>query len=697
MAHFNDGRPIPRDPFYAGQYNPHIGRYQPTEAEFQAERAQLANSAPSRPTAPGQPNTTPQAHPGTPHYPNQPNPNTAPNPYNQTPTNYNPGNPANFPDSRAPMSEPPTTPNRGTPTQHPGYANYPSPQGNPTHHTPNNSPHSGQRPPAQQPPRPTPGNPTRPNTPNQHGGPNHTPPSNYTPAFETQKRSAQEWLDRLNRMGGTHPNSSPWASPNHSTPPADSTSPRSPDPSTTRPTDPIPNRPTNTPANPTPSRTADPSFPTPNRPSDPARTDSAPNRPTDAAPTSTPHRPADSNPPRPAEPTQTRPADSTAPNGNQPTNQGPIPADTRTPKPDAPSSPDKSDVTPPTKPDTTRDTGLPDNVNHTPHSTSIGDDPTTHRVRENLRNEGHFDLIMHADRNGDPGLTADQMVRAIQDNPNYTPGTPVRIAGCHLANNPTLAQDIANRLNAPVTVATDAVGVPNKPDSPAHIRNGGQWVTHHPASPTGETPTPTRHEPSTPSPSDPSEPVDYMATENDGDGGAPPGVRLPDGTFLPDGEYQRVVKGAVTYYLDSEGRPLAAVAELNPPARYKKRGVGHLDHTEGWIDGLDNRGHMVPEAGVENHKDVNVRENIFSQQGNANTSAKKKWENAAIKYAKSHPGTTMVATINGRVDTGRPVSSTYSLYDSDGNEIPGFRVTIDNPNTTQRANTAPPNPTYPSP
>ncbi|MBF6412285.1 toxin glutamine deamidase domain-containing protein [Nocardia cyriacigeorgica] len=46
VAHFNDGRPIPRDPFFAGEYNPHIGRYQPTEAEFQAERAQLAANPP---------------------------------------------------------------------------------------------------------------------------------------------------------------------------------------------------------------------------------------------------------------------------------------------------------------------------------------------------------------------------------------------------------------------------------------------------------------------------------------------------------------------------------------------------------------------------------------------------------------------------------------------------------------------------
>ncbi|AVH22122.1 polymorphic toxin type 30 domain-containing protein [Nocardia cyriacigeorgica] len=46
VAHFNDGRPIPRDPFFAGEYNPHIGRYQPTEAEFQTERAQLAANPP---------------------------------------------------------------------------------------------------------------------------------------------------------------------------------------------------------------------------------------------------------------------------------------------------------------------------------------------------------------------------------------------------------------------------------------------------------------------------------------------------------------------------------------------------------------------------------------------------------------------------------------------------------------------------
>ncbi|WP_280234961.1 hypothetical protein [Nocardia cyriacigeorgica] len=330
------------------------------------------------------------------------------------------------------MSEPPAHApyrNQGA-TQHPGHANYPSPGqpgGGSPNGRPNNAPNPGQRPPSQ---------PPHSGRPNQHAVPNQNPASNYTPAFDTPKRTAKEWLDRLNRMGGGDPNSSPWSTPNHTQPnnAPNATSPRSADPSTTHPTAPISTRPTDNTSTP-PTKPTDP-----NQPSDPNRADS-------------------------------------------------------------------------TEPDEPRDTRLPDNIDHTPHSTSIGDDPTTHRVRENLRNEGDFDVIMHADRNGDPGLTADQIAQAIRDNPNYTPGTPVRIAGCHLANNPTLAQDLANRLNAPVTVATDAVGVPNKPDSPAHIRNGGQWVTHHPTSPTGETPTPTRHEPTATPPSDPDQPVDYMAAD----------------------------------------------------------------------------------------------------------------------------------------------------------------------------------------
>ncbi|MBF6082021.1 hypothetical protein IU485_11690 [Nocardia cyriacigeorgica] len=93
VAHFNDGRPIPRDPFFAGEYNPHIGRYQPTEAEFQAERAHLAANPPA-------PQNTPLTDPGH-HSPDVPNqqpadptrdetldssPATTPSPHDTTPT-----------------------------------------------------------------------------------------------------------------------------------------------------------------------------------------------------------------------------------------------------------------------------------------------------------------------------------------------------------------------------------------------------------------------------------------------------------------------------------------------------------------------------------------------------------------------------------------------------------------------------------
>ncbi|MBF6097803.1 hypothetical protein IU510_06890 [Nocardia cyriacigeorgica] len=93
VAHFNDGRPIPRDPFFAGEYNPHIGRYQPTEAEFQAERAHLAANPPA-------PQSTPLTDPGH-HSPDVPNqqpadptrdetldssPATTPSPHDTTPS-----------------------------------------------------------------------------------------------------------------------------------------------------------------------------------------------------------------------------------------------------------------------------------------------------------------------------------------------------------------------------------------------------------------------------------------------------------------------------------------------------------------------------------------------------------------------------------------------------------------------------------
>ncbi|WP_157172227.1 toxin glutamine deamidase domain-containing protein [Nocardia pneumoniae] len=46
VAHFNDGRVIPHDPFYYGEYNPHIGRYQPTPQEIEAANAYPLGESP---------------------------------------------------------------------------------------------------------------------------------------------------------------------------------------------------------------------------------------------------------------------------------------------------------------------------------------------------------------------------------------------------------------------------------------------------------------------------------------------------------------------------------------------------------------------------------------------------------------------------------------------------------------------------
>ncbi|WP_143861416.1 toxin glutamine deamidase domain-containing protein [Nocardia amikacinitolerans] len=212
----------------------------------------------------------------------------------------------------------------------------------------------------------------------------------------------------------------------------------------------------------------------------------------------TPTPPQSQTPPTTPGPAQTNPTDhQTTPLTNTPSNpQSP----TNTTTPDNPTPPDST--TPP--------------VTHTPTSTALGDDPATRRVQNNLRNEGDFDVIFHADQNGTPlnNLTPDQIVDAIRSNPNYKPGTPIRLIACNTANNPALARHIANELGAPVHTPSDAVGTPNKPNSPAHIRNNGTWTTHHPTAPEGHTPAPTTHTPTTPStPPAPDEPVDYMGDD----------------------------------------------------------------------------------------------------------------------------------------------------------------------------------------
>ncbi|MFB7720733.1 hypothetical protein [Nocardia sp. NPDC056100] len=178
-------------------------------------------------------------------------------------------------------------------------------------------------------------------------------------------------------------------------------------------------------------------------------------------------------------------------------------------------------------------------------------------------------------------------------------------------------------------------------------------------------------------------------------------VTLPDGRVLKAGEYKVVVKGQgdVKYYSDSKGRPDVAVAELEPPPPGRpKVGVSGKPYPLGWLRGIDNRGHMVPEIGVKNEKWANVNENLFAQHVKANQPGKRDWEDAAVAWARKHPGTKMQATVLTRYRSGRPRLTEYRLYDKDWNEIPGFHLKLDNPTSLSRYFiTTPRNPVWPTP
>ncbi|MFC9474166.1 hypothetical protein ACFTS5_18465 [Nocardia sp. NPDC056952] len=165
------------------------------------------------------------------------------------------------------------------------------------------------------------------------------------------------------------------------------------------------------------------------------------------------------------------------------------------------------------------DTQLPNGqgVVHHPTGTAIGEDARTHRVSENVRNDGSHDVVVHGRRdgsvtpsNGDPVHPRD-IVDAIRNNPNYVPGTPIRLLSCHAGNSKGWAQYIADQLGVDVTAPTDRVGVRREPGSDPVIDRGGQWRTFSPESAT----TPS----DTPSPRTDSDPSDTRDRDTlDGDG-----------------------------------------------------------------------------------------------------------------------------------------------------------------------------------
>ncbi|MEV6661758.1 hypothetical protein [Nocardia fluminea] len=176
-------------------------------------------------------------------------------------------------------------------------------------------------------------------------------------------------------------------------------------------------------------------------------------------------------------------------------------------------------------------------------------------------------------------------------------------------------------------------------------------------------------------------------------------VVLPDGTTLGTRRSGRSVYGDAEYHADASRLPMAAVGRLDPPPPRKKIGLGKRKPA-GFVDGMDNRGHMIPESGVRNQADANVQENSIAEHARLNGKWKAKWERAAIKYARVHRGVTMLSLVLERNPvTDRPVRIQHSLFDLNGLEIPGFTVVMYNPTTPGRVTvrTDPPNPLYPSP
>nr|WP_255495522.1 toxin glutamine deamidase domain-containing protein [Nocardia sp. GTS18] len=127
-------------------------------------------------------------------------------------------------------------------------------------------------------------------------------------------------------------------------------------------------------------------------------------------------------------------------------------------------------------------------VLHRPTSTSIGQDSHTARVRENIRNDGAHDVIVHGRPDGFPipgkvrAVHPQEIVDAIRENPNYRQGTPIRLVSCYAGNGKGWAQYVADALGVTVTAATDRIGVPRELHSAPIIDNGGRWRVFRPQS-----------------------------------------------------------------------------------------------------------------------------------------------------------------------------------------------------------------------
>jgi RHS repeat-associated protein len=142
-------------------------------------------------------------------------------------------------------------------------------------------------------------------------------------------------------------------------------------------------------------------------------------------------------------------------------------------------------------------------------------------------------------------------------------------------------------------------------------------------------------------------------------------------------------KGEVVarYYLDDKGRTVRAEGRMDPPEDYTKEGAPRKK-PEGFIDGEDHRGHLIPERSTEDQKTANVPENIIPEHGTkSNLSEKKKWENDVRDQADEKPGrwTSHEPQYDG--DDPRPTSVTHDMHEPPPNSkpVPGMNKNIPNP------------------
>lgn len=137
-----------------------------------------------------------------------------------------------------------------------------------------------------------------------------------------------------------------------------------------------------------------------------------------------------------------------------------------------------------------------------------------------------------------------------------------------------------------------------------------------------------------------------------------PGFR----TTLPNTpDTTMVVRGSAAYEVDASGVTINAVGRI--AGSHKGRIKGYRPEPVGGRGPGDHRGHLVPEGGVANPADVNVRENMIAEARASNLGPKRSFDLLASRIADRNPGA-IVETLHTplrRQGEARPYAVTHSL------------------------------------